>query len=177
MKPGARTSPLPETTFSPGFGSSAPTSRISSPEIRTLLASRGLPVPSATCAPTMIQVEALDSGARVAARAATAAAIAPAKKSFFTAGILQAAPGHVRESRAHFDDVLAVLPGRRDLDEPLQGHARGFPVAVLPRHTSDVVESVVLLGVDLQALLPGFDGFFRVAKTSPGDAERIPGAS
>ncbi len=68
MKPGARTSPLPDITRSPDRGESEPgfaTATIASPSIRTSAASRGAPVPSATCAPE-IRIDFAAPGGAVA---------------------------------------------------------------------------------------------------------------
>ena len=53
MNPGARTSPLPSTTFSPAAGWRAPTASIRSPRMRTEAGTPGAPVPSTTVAPWM----------------------------------------------------------------------------------------------------------------------------
>src|SRR6188474_1917799 len=89
---------------------------------------------------------------------------------------LPSSPSQVLQRRAYLRDVAAVALRRRRGDEPLEGRARRLPVAHLPRDAADVVERIVLLGVDLQALLPRVDRRLGVAEAQACHAERVPGA-
>ena len=57
ITPGASTRPVASTTRSSGRGVSAPISTMVSPAMRTSTRRSGAPVPSATCAPRMVQPE------------------------------------------------------------------------------------------------------------------------
>ena len=183
MNPGARTSFSPRTTRSPSLGASLPTSTIRSPCDAHVRRSRAAPRSRRPRGPPRSgRIAAPAGGPRpggtdpqdrrdYAKTSSRHSVIGPLGKPKPPSTAPAASCRRARRAPRR-------CPCRTAWAAPSRRTARGacaglLPVAELTRHAPDVVERVVLLGVDLEAALPGVD---RPSSDRPDAASATPRA-